>query len=238
MKLVDHKLAQLLFRLRRVSPVEDILYHPGMVILFLMSAPDALSRHRPGIGVQKDGVFIKAQPLFRLPGPVDAVGIFKFFDVQPEHDHGIHVPDPIFFRERQDRIRFLLLSVKKQQLTARSFMGMHRKTHACGQRHGSVYMKQAGPHPAAGDLSHGRKRDRHDCRNLCGLRDLCPLFPFFFHSASFLPKRPSPRCAGEPARRASPEFSGPVYHTRPPRAITLPNSPLILPVKWSNSAKM
>ena len=112
-----------------------------MVMLFLMLSPDALSCHRPGIGVQKDGVFIKAQPLLRLPGPVDAVGIFKRADIQAENDHGVHVPHPVFLRKGQHRIRLLLPSVKQKQLAARPLMGMHGKIHALRQGHRPVQMK-------------------------------------------------------------------------------------------------
>ena len=112
-----------------------------MVMLFLMLSPDALARHRPGIGVQKDGVFIKAQPLLRLPRSVDAVGVFKFPDIQAENDHGVYISHPVLLRKRQHRIGFLLFPVKKQKLAARPLMGMHGEIHTLRQGHRSVQMK-------------------------------------------------------------------------------------------------
>ena len=141
MQLINDQIAQLPPGLGHAPPVEHIPYHSGMIMLFLMLSPDALSRHRPGIRVQQDGVFIKAQPLLRLPRPVDAVGIFKFTDIQAEDDHGIHISHPVLLRERQHRIGFLLSPVKKQKLAARPLMGMHGEIHALRQGHRSVQMK-------------------------------------------------------------------------------------------------
>ena len=138
MQLVDDQVAQLPPGLRHTPPVKHIPHHPGMVMLFLMLSPDALARHRPGIGVQKDGVFIKAQPLLRLPRPVDAVGIFKFPDIQAENDHGVHIPNPVFLRKGQHRIRFFLAPVKKQQLAACPLMSMHGEIHALRKGHRPV----------------------------------------------------------------------------------------------------
>ena len=78
--------------------------------------------------------FVKQKPFCRVIGPVHPVGILKLLYIQPEHDHGIYVADPVVFRKRQHRIGFRLFPVIKKELAGYCPVGMDRKIHPSGDR--------------------------------------------------------------------------------------------------------
>ena len=93
-----------------VAPVKIILHHPGFITLPQCGrlAPQALSGHGLGIGVQKVFILVENKPLLRLIRPLHPVGIFKFPNTQLKYNHGIHIPNPVMGWEWQDSIGLIL----------------------------------------------------------------------------------------------------------------------------------
>ena len=81
MKLIDHQVAHGPGGLGHISPVKNISDYAGMVGTCLFPAPDPLPRHRAGVRVQQNGVFVKGQPVLRLKGAVHLVGILELLNV-------------------------------------------------------------------------------------------------------------------------------------------------------------
>lgn len=59
--------------------------------------------------------FVKKQSLFRIPGAVYAVGVFKVPDIQTVDDHGIYVADFIKPPEREEQQKVLPLHGGKEE---------------------------------------------------------------------------------------------------------------------------
>jgi len=143
MELINHQLIQFFFRLRHGSPVEHIFYNSGMVMLLTLGSPDTLSCYCSCIGIQQNIVFVEQQPLFRIIGTVNPVGIFKILYLQTKNHHGIYVTDFIFLRKRQNSVGFFLSFPEQQKLTGGSSVSMDSKINAAGQRHGSKNIKHS-----------------------------------------------------------------------------------------------
>ena len=102
------------------SPEKIISHHSGPISFFIhLFAPYTLACHCLCIGVKEYVVLIKEKALFPVPDTAQPVSILKFSDIQTEHHHGVHVTDLKMLRKPENRIRFLLCPVKKQQLTER-----------------------------------------------------------------------------------------------------------------------
>ena len=81
MELIYDQIAHFPVRLRSVSPVKHILYHPGMIWSLPFLSPCPPSGNCPGIRIQQNILLIKQQSLLRVIRPVNPVSILKFIDI-------------------------------------------------------------------------------------------------------------------------------------------------------------
>ncbi len=100
---------------------------------------------------------IEQEPVLRLIGPVYLVGILEILDIQPEDDHGVHVPDFIGLRKGKPGIGGGSVPVEEEQGAGSPVMGVDGEVHAHGKRHGPVHVKEAGTDGKALDFVHGRQ---------------------------------------------------------------------------------
>ena len=156
MKLVDHKITELLGGLRHIAPIENILYHPGPVAPASTLSPAALAGYHSCVRIQEHGFLIKNHSFFRRIGSTHPIGVLKLFNVKSEYNHGVDVADFVFLREGQHRIGLLLSLIIEQQFAGGSKMGMHGKAHPIWQGHGPVYIEKPWSYGKACDLPHGR----------------------------------------------------------------------------------
>ena len=157
MELIDDQVAHGAGGLRRIAPVEAVLDDTGVVTAALAVAPDPLAGDEAGVRIQEHGMGIEQKPVLRLIGPVYLVGILEILNVQPEDDHGIHIPYLIGLRKGQPRIRGGSVPVEEEQGTGGPVMGVDGEVHAHGERHGPVHVKEAGTDGKALDFVHGRQ---------------------------------------------------------------------------------
>ena len=129
-----------------------------MISALFFLAPDPLSRHCSRIWIQQYVFFPEPQSFFRIPRSVHTIGIFQLFNIQPKNDHGIYIPDPVFIRKRQHRIRFFLSPVEQQKFTGSSAGRVHGKIHPHRKRRRSVRLKHPRSYKITGDLAHRIKR--------------------------------------------------------------------------------
>lgn len=101
---------------------------------------------------------IEQHPLIRRVRTVNSVGIFKCLDVQIKDDHGVDIADLVGLGKWKDGERLLFPSAEQQKLTGCAVMGVDGKVYSVGKSHGSVYIKEPGPHGETGDFSMGVKK--------------------------------------------------------------------------------
>ena len=153
MKLVNNKVTEFFFGLRHIAPVKGIFYNTGVVGWIPVSTPGPLAGNCLCIWIQKNIFFVKKQSLFRIPGAVYAVGVFKVPDIQTVDDHGIYVADFISLRKGKNSKRFFLFTVEKKKLTGCSATGVYGKVHAVLKRSSSVQIKHSRTDRKSGDFS-------------------------------------------------------------------------------------
>ena len=117
--------------------------------------PPALSGNRLGIGVQQIPGLIKYKPFFRFIWAVHPVRILKFTDIQPEHNHGVHIANAVMLWKGQDRIRLLLCPPKQQKLNICGSMRIHCKIDSPGYGGGSVDLIEPRPDRVSSHVIHG-----------------------------------------------------------------------------------
>ena len=141
-------------------PVEDVLHHPGVIgeAGSLVAAPYALSRDRPGVGVQQVLGLVEEQAPVRVVRTVHPVGVLDLVDVQVKDDHGEGVADTEVIGKGQDGKGLLLGAAEEAQLAVGGVDGVDGEADPAGHHVGAVEEKEAGPHPEAGDGVGGGQR--------------------------------------------------------------------------------
>ena len=157
MDLVDD---QILHREQRIfvgPPVKIVADDPCFVKILIprLFAPDALPGDRFGIGVEQDPAFVKCKSLLRVVRTVDAVGVFKLFNIKIEDDHCVDVADAVGFRKFECCKWHIRLPSEQQQLHARRSVRMDREVHGSGERSGPVQLVETGTDAEAADFVHG-----------------------------------------------------------------------------------
>src|SRR5699024_2714524 len=121
------------------SPVKIGADDPGAVSVggAVCMAPAALSGNGAGVGIQKNFCAVEAKPLLFIKRAVQAVRIFKFFDIQSEYNHGIDKTDPVIVRKLQHCEGFLRFSVKQEKFAGDSAVRLYGKVDSAGNNGGS-----------------------------------------------------------------------------------------------------
>ena len=153
MELIDY---QIFHRDRLTSfqaPVKVVLYDPRTVAVMgiILASPLALSGDCAGIGIQQDFRLVEPQPFFLVIGTVQPVGIFEFFDIQSEYDHGIDKADLVIIGKFQSSKRLFCIAVEEQKFTGRCSMRLDRKIDAARDHGGSEEPEESGADLKAGD---------------------------------------------------------------------------------------
>ena len=161
MELVDNEVLHGNEGQMGVLPVEVVLYHPRLVVLPPGGgvAPAALPGDSLGVGVQQVLGAVKDEPLLRLIGAVHPVGVLKFLNVQLEHDHGVHIADPVALGEREHRKGLLGPPLEEQQFNGIGPVGVDREIHSSGDSRGPIDLVEPGPHVKPADGIHGHQVD-------------------------------------------------------------------------------
>ena len=132
MEFIDDEILHGKERRTHIFPVKIILYDACFIMLAPGggTSPGALAGDRLGIWVKEIFIFIKDQPLFRIIGTVYPVGIFEFFYVQFEYNHGVNLPDPVMRRKWQHCKWFTLFSVEQEKFNGSCTVGVYGKVYA------------------------------------------------------------------------------------------------------------
>ncbi len=143
MEFINNQVAHGTGGLGHVPPVEHIPYDTGVVTAGFYAAPEPLACHRAGIWIQQNGVAVESQTVFRFIGAVDLIGVFKFFNIQAEYDHGIDIPDFVGFRKGKAGIGGMGVSMEEKERAGSAVMGVDGEIDTNGEHHGSVYIEKA-----------------------------------------------------------------------------------------------
>ena len=160
MQLIDDELTHFPRGLSGIAPVKYIFYDSRMVMLWLFNAPDILTGDSSCVWIEQDCIFIKKKSPGGIVWTIDAIGVFKFTDVQTVNNHGIDVSDFIGFRKREDGVRFFFAAMKQQQFAGSAAVCMNGKINAAGKRQSAIYVEHAGTDRKTGNFAHRTEGDR------------------------------------------------------------------------------
>ena len=158
MQLIDDQILRHKPGIPIPSPVKHGSDHSSLIESLIFRTPIALSRHGHGIDIQKGLFLFKPQSLFRIPGPVQTVGILKIFDIQAEDNHGPDLPDAAVLREGNSRIRPFFPRPVQQERYLRRGCRMDCEVHAAPHHMGAVGAEITGTHHKTAGFP-GRNQD-------------------------------------------------------------------------------
>ena len=192
MELINDQILNRPDRIHMVSPVKIIDHHSGPVFMILIGPfpPDALTRNRPRIRIQKRFGLIKNQAIFRRIGAIYPVSILKIADIQAKYNHGINASDPVVFRKRQHCIGLFFPSVVQKKLHARRFQGRNCKVHALPERRCPVDSIKTGSYLITVDFIQRYEMFFLCCNHLFSIHPSASFFSFVgFLRQNLLPDR-------------------------------------------------
>ena len=134
MHFIDNQIPQGELRTAHIAPVKAFGNHPCVILVIVCGifAPFMLTGDGSCVRIQQDPFLVEQQSLPGIVGAVHPVGVLKFRNIQPEHDNGEHISDPVGSRNGDHCIGGLFLPVKQQQLTAGGVGGRNGKVDCIG----------------------------------------------------------------------------------------------------------
>ena len=86
-------------------------------------SPEGPAGDRPGVGIQQDPGGIEAQAVFRVPGTVKPVPVFRILDVDPEDHDRVNISDAEFLGQEDFGKGVLFSAMVQHEGASRGFLG-------------------------------------------------------------------------------------------------------------------